>query len=1375
MKKTSINCRLFAKNLAKAFTGVCILASMGVNADAKAPVYEEPVIKLKHGQGSEYDYIPNEVIVKFKDTSGVRVMNTKGKFRTASVKAVDAVMQELGGFEMEELMPLLGAKVSTRQVKSYTGKTIIDRNLGKLYRVKFDNTKVQTVHEAIEKFKSMSDVEYAEPNYKMYGMSHGHDCEHYKKEPLYGEQWGFSQINIEKLWDAPLLKENGPVIAILDTGVDVTHGDLADNIWINEAELNGTEGIDDDGNGFIDDINGWDFVNQTGKMDDYNGHGTHCAGIVSAVAGNEVGVSGTNPESSIMPVSVLQSDGVGDIATFIKGIDYAVANGAEVLSMSLGTYAESVALEQALGKAYQKAVLVAAAGNDGLCITPHKCTHPTTGMPNHGSPMFPAAYTFVLGVQAASQNGGYASFTNYDCDGSVYSTFGEEKQYNYEIKAPGVSIMSTYPGGKYKKLNGTSMACPLVSGAISRLLQCKEYACREVLFGDLIHSTTSTGNLDIYAAYLLDDSKRQPTLWNIANVLDDTEGGDGDGRADAGETIDFYPTLRNDWGLAQNIKVSLEMGENEDETLVEFLANDVDFGSELSSYAKGKSANPIKIKISDKCVDGRHLKLRLRATCDNISSELVQDFTITVENGVEIGGIITKDTTLYPDVHYIVTKTLLVPEGVTLTILPGTVLRFKDGVGFNAVAGTLVCSGTPERPITFTMANLATGYMQSFSLNHNILEYVIFENLYLGQHTTNNGIIHATLYNCVVRNLFAKSYLFSSGNVFKKCNIVDNYGGTSVFTFQGYKMIDVNVINNVGEGSSNFEYFAQAEHIYNSNVFYNSMSHGKYVGSIGYYNSTPTYYTPEQPNYLGTSREDIAEQSVFDFDNPFYPTAYGALDLSNMLTRPSAEAHGIVWKVVVNGYDAQDEYELLPPLGVGRHKFEVYFNRPMNTAVAPTIAMGVRPPYTQNAISEDSSWSADSLVYTAYLTITGKSAYDGVNRIYVAGAEDNEYFEIPEESYRFNVNVQAAGSMSTGFMAEAGLGRINLTWESPEEEIDDLLGYNMYRYTMVNDSVASDTLKINTRMLENTEFIDYDVVPGETYYYYYNVLRTSLTENSPSLTVASTPLTASKGDANGSMSVDVADIVTQVAYITKQNPQPFIFEAADVNSDLSVNVLDIVGTVSIIKNPGGAAAAASTCSPAVYTIEDGILYVESAVALGGIQFRFNVSEGTEITPLEALNGFETVSDNQGDAGYLFMAFSMTGKTLSTGKHALLRIGDARITEVVLCDATGKSVVGIDGNTSGVGAIEAMQMELPYPNPFNDVLTVPYKVGKDGMHEVKIVISSVTGATVAIHSEKADYGYHTWTWNAGKDVAAGVYFVSLYVDGKLMQTAKAVKR
>ena len=128
-----------------------------------------------------------------------------------------------------------------------------------------------------------------------------------------------------------------------------------------------------------------------------------------------------------------------------------------------------------------------------------------------------------------------------------------------------------------------------------------------------------------------------------------------------------------------------------------------------------------------------------------------------------------------------------------------------------------------------------------------------------------------------------------------------------------------------------------------------------------------------------------------------------------MLTKPDSLAHGIVWKVEVNGYDAQDEFDSIPPLGIGTHQFRVYFNRAMDVSVDPMIAMGVRPPYTQNPITQKGQWNADSTIYTVNITLTNNFT-DGLNRIYVANARDNEHFEIPVENMRFNVYVSAAGS-----------------------------------------------------------------------------------------------------------------------------------------------------------------------------------------------------------------------------------------------------------------------------------------------------------------------------------------------------------------------------
>lgn len=448
----------------------------------------------------------------------------------------------------------------------------------------------------------------------------------------------------------------------------------------------------------------------------------------------------------------------------------------------------------------------------------------------------------------------------------------------------------------------------------------------------------------------------------------------------------------------------------------------------------------------------------------------------------------------------------------------------------------------------------------------------------------------------------------------------------------------------------------------------------------------PKVFTPEMPNYFGSSKESIVRKSIWDVNNGYGTTEY---DLSNMLTRPNAEAHGIVWKVVVDGYDAQDEFDMLPPLGVGKHKFEVYFNRPMRTNAAPMVAMGVRPPYTQTPIAEEGTWSADSLVYTAYLTITGKSGIDGLNRIYVDQAKDNEGFDIPIENTRFNVNVQAAGSLSTGFMGEAGLGKVTLSWTDVQNSFDDFLGYNLYRYTE-----NGDTVKVNKQLLDNEtlEYVDYDVVPNTTYYYLYKVITTDLKETDPSNIVAVTPKTSTLGDANGSGNVDVADVIATVNYASGQTPKPFIFEAADVNKDSQIDILDVVGIIRTILHPE-ATTNSLAMATATYTVENGIVYVDSPVALAGVQIQLATEKGSEITAMDDMNGFEQTSSWLSDNDYIYLAYSMSGKTLSAGKHAVLNIGNAKIMDIRLSDATGTNVEAKAGQTTNITRLGADAMNV----------------------------------------------------------------------------------
>ncbi len=1259
---STMNCKLIATAL---LLGTAAMSAYGAAPAGTAPGDCDVAAVGDRTRGA---YVPNQVIVKLRDSSAARVTTGRRAPAATRVAALDEAFRSIGVEAVDALMPLTGAQTFARRARAFNGAAVDAPSLERAYVLNI----TADVHQAVETLASVADVEYAEPNYIVYSLAEAADI----NDPYYSLQYGIADINLNELWGAPVLGKDGPVIAIIDTGVDISHPDLAPNIWTNPGEAEGAEGYDDDNNGYVDDIHGYDFVNQTGAMADYNGHGTHCAGIAAAAGFNGIGIIGANPDARIMPLTVMQSNGTGDIATIIKAIDYAAANGADILSMSLGTYSESMAFREALGRAYQKAVIVAAAGNDGYCLNhAHRERGQMAPMP-----MFPAAYNFVLGVQASTSAGSLAQFSNYDDDGATFSPYSEEKLYNYELTAPGVGIMSTYPNGQYKNLNGTSMATPLVAGAVSRLLQAKEYTNKEELFGDLINSLTDKGNLDIYRAYTMTAADRRPELQFVSFDMVDA---DGDGRPDAGETVEFYPVIRNAWGNVSDIKVKIECAETAN-TFCEFLTTEADFGYSLSSYGKARSANALSLRLNDDVVDGRVCRLRFTATapnCDPIS----QEFEINVENGVEIGGVLAEDMTLHAGVHYIVTRTLAIPEGVTVTIEPGAVIKFKDHTGINAL-GQLVANGKPGNMITFTKADFAKGNVLYFRLSGGYkkghIEYCVIDGLnflYKEQWVEGSNIIYRnTLLNNDAKETYGQYPL--KGILLDRSNIYNH----TCYQPNGGEFLACNLINIDG-----FAHFEEAtlriSHVNNSNVFSNYNENQLY--SVSYVSNVASVFRPEQPSYLGSSRQDIVRSHVLDINTPGFGSV-GELDLSNMLTRPVAEAHGIVWKVVVNGKDAQDEFEELAPLGVARHKFEVYFNRPMNKAVAPTIAMGVRPPYNQIAIAEEGSWNEAGDIYTAYLTLRGKENIDGLNRIYVAGAEDNEFFEIPVENTRFNVNVQAAGSLSTGFAGEAGLGRVNLTWEDMDMNFEDILGYNMYRINPEGENAPADTIMINERLIDagTTELTDYDVVPGNTYRYYYKVMTTGLRETDPSRVIAVTPLTATRGDANGSGNVDVADVLATVSYASGYQPRPFIFEAADMNADTEIDIVDVVGIVNVIVGTP-APNMLQSMAEATLTVENGVLWIDSPVEFAGVQFDFTTDPSNRFTVLDALAGFETTGSWRTDDTYRFMAYSLSGKTLPAGRHALLNIGTAMVADARMSTPLGSNINVTYSDTSGIDVVD----------------------------------------------------------------------------------------
>ena len=256
-------------------------------------------------------------------------------------------------------------------------------------------------------FKSMPDVEYAEPNYIAHAVETPND-------PYFSQQWGLTTINAPQAWDISH-GSSGVTVAIVDTGIDGTHPDLTGRV-----------------------LAGYDFVSDrslsAGADSDDNEHGTHVSGIVAASTGNGVGVAGVAWTASLLPVKVLDSSGSGTYSAVADGIEYAADNGAKVINLSLGGSADSSVLDDAVNYAHAAGCLVvAAAGNSGS-----------------DAPFYPAACPNVMAVAATTSDGSVAYYSNY---GSFLS-----------VAAPGDYILSTLPGGGYGYLSGTSMAAPHVSG-----------------------------------------------------------------------------------------------------------------------------------------------------------------------------------------------------------------------------------------------------------------------------------------------------------------------------------------------------------------------------------------------------------------------------------------------------------------------------------------------------------------------------------------------------------------------------------------------------------------------------------------------------------------------------------------------------------------------------------------------------------------------------------------------------------------------------------------------------------------------------------------------------------------------------------------------
>jgi subtilisin family serine protease len=289
------------------------------------------------------------------------------------------------------------------------------------------------VDSAAAAFERRAGVRYAQPN-------HRYRLTLTPNDPSFGSLWGLTKIEAPAAWDTRT-DSSAVTVAVVDTGIDYNHADLQGNVWDNDDPVGGG---DNDGNGYVDDLRGWDFANGDNNPMDDHGHGTHVGGTIGARGNNSVGVTGVNWRVKLMALKAADASGSLEESSIIEAFQYACANGARVINGSFGGPDGGQAMFDAIN-ACPGSLFVFAAGN--------------AGTNNDSFPAYPCNYPAanIVCVAATGSGDGLAVFSNYGVN-------------SVDLAAPGVDIYSTLPGGTYGYADGTSMATPHVAGAAALVL-----------------------------------------------------------------------------------------------------------------------------------------------------------------------------------------------------------------------------------------------------------------------------------------------------------------------------------------------------------------------------------------------------------------------------------------------------------------------------------------------------------------------------------------------------------------------------------------------------------------------------------------------------------------------------------------------------------------------------------------------------------------------------------------------------------------------------------------------------------------------------------------------------------------------------------------
>lgn len=922
------------------------------------------------------------------------------------------------------------------------------------------------------------------------------------------------------------------VVAVIDTGVDYTHLDLRNNIWKNSAEIPGN-GIDDDGNGYVDDVYGWNFVADNNDPMDDNGHGTHVAGIIAA-ENNEIGGVGVAYNSKVMVLKAGNSSGYFNNSDIAEAIQYAYMNGASVINMSFGGSNISIAVEDALEQAYNSCVLVAAAGNDGACndLRCVKCKKTAVA--------YPAALPYVIGVMSTNSDGTIlSSFSNYD-----------HNPYNsieYEVYAVGEKVFSTWPNNKFATLNGTSMAAPYVSG-IAALLR-TAYPDRNTYSTKYLQSQiVNTGTAHPCTQFYIDGDEEH----SVANVyealtklpapevnlydyrIDDSVSlsskNNGNGVVNAGETIKLYLSLYNRGGVASNVKVTISTGNRSDASLndpyVTILNNDTITFPDIGTYSIRATTEEyaFTIRIAEDCPNDYLTNINVKFTYTNGMNS--SDATIYTDKGTEtvqfnvsrgwyLPKNITEDTTYTADRLYILGEDLVIAEGATVIFEEGCEIQFYDDRDYYSSPriinyGTLKFNGSKENMIKIAPNQRHVGFI-CYMENHGalVLDYVEIINLSIQDHkhrdeievyVSNSYILtEPYMYDCCAEYRRGESQITTliNGNGDYRNNYISisvSYGFYARILEGNYVVFDEDVSLCVERSMKDNviiskEKSTNGAHIEGTSKTISYVQNNYFVtdtiaGALNlHFTNSYNYSIILSNNAFSSVYQQYASQVI---ENYYDSTGKPIIDVYGELADAS-----LLYPYVSNVQLFNKNGEEVTTIGKEEITVRVTFNRAMDKTQNTYATFGTREPYADYRV--DGEFISDT-VWEGKYTLTAQIE-NGLQYLCVWNAYQSD--DITKQVigkyqlYKFNIDTTAALSMNLqAIETENG---IELTWA--QDDYDTLLGYNIYRAEDKNGNYV----KLNSTILLSTDsvFVDENAEPGKTYWYTYTVVLSDFTESNP--------------------------------------------------------------------------------------------------------------------------------------------------------------------------------------------------------------------------------------------------------------------------------------